>query len=652
MNNANTISPLFSIEDILKIKTVSSAQLSPDGKYITCVVTSSFNNTYHDDIILINTSSYVQTNIAMGSSPQWNPKGTQIAYIGDNNGAPGIFIYELSTNSSQFLVNIYYTDCFIDHYANNNFCWSSDGKTIAYVSADPFIPSGESLMSREFSDLLYKTKGGRVRPFYADKRLTHIWVVNVWDRNSRPVFSGSYNEHSISFSPDSSKICFISNRSIHPDNNQWTDVFATDIATGKVINISGEEGSAFQPKWSPDGNYIAYLGIRSKISTNDSPAEDTQLYIVPADGGDAKCLTGFLNRRIEQISWGPFSDYIYFIAGNAGSTLLYRVSVISGHIEIIISDQGKVNEYFISKDGDQFIYINTDTVNLPDLFLYNFKEERKTQLTNFRGDLLNHCTLQPSESFWYKSFDDTEVQGWIIKPANFSKNYKYPLVLVIHGGPHNMFGFEFEDRMQILSANGYGVLFINPRGSSGYGQEFSNGCMKAWGEGDYEDLMKGVDVVIENHEWVDPKRLGVTGQSYGGYMTNRIITKTKRFAAAVADGSISNLISFAGTSLYHSLLESEYQLSVYDNFDELWKCSPLRDVKNVSTPVLFLHGETDNEVPVSQADEMFVALKKLGIETSFVQYVGEGHGWRPDLKPYSKIDLLKRMVNWFNQYLK
>ena len=294
---------------------------------------------------------------------------------------------------------------------------------------------------------------------------------------------------------------------------------------------------------------------------------------MPADGGDAKCLTALLNRRIEQISWGPSSDYIYFTAGNAGSTLLYRVSVISRNIEIIISDQGKVNEYFISKDGDQFIYINTDTVNLPDLFLYNCKEERKTQLTNFRGDLLNHSTLQPSESFWYKSFDDTEVQGWIIKPANFSKNYKYPLVLVIHGGPHNMFGFEFEDRMQILSANGYGVLFINPRGSSGYGQEFSNGCMKAWGEGDYEDLMKGVDVVIENHEWVDPKRLGVTGQSYGGYMTNRIITKKKRFAAAVADGSISNLISFAGTSLYHSLLESEYQLSVYDNFDELWKCS-------------------------------------------------------------------------------
>lgn len=652
MKNTNTTSLLFSTKDILEIKTVSNPQLSENGKYITCVVTSSVNNNYQDNIILIDTTTHVQTNIATGSSPQWNPKGTQIAFISENNGAPGIFIYEMFSNSIQFLVNIYYSDYFIDHYAKNNFCWSPDGKTIAYVSADPFMSSGESLMSREFLDLLYKTKGGRGRSAYADQRLTHIWLVNVDDKRSRRVCSSSYNDHSISFSPDNSKICFISNRSGHPDIKQRSDVFIVDIATGEVNKISNEKGSAYQPEWSPDGKQIIYLGIKSEISTNDSPAEDTQLYMVPADGGEAKCLTSFLNRRIEQISWDPSSVYVYFTTGNAGNTLLYRVSVVTGQIEVVISDQGKVNEYSVSKDGNQLILVHTDTVNLPDVFLYNFKEERKTQFTNFRGDLSNHCILQRSESFWYKSFDDTEVQGWIIKPANFNNNNKYPLILVIHGGPHNMFGFEFEDRMQILSANDYGVLFINPRGSSGYGQEFSNGCMKAWGEGDYEDLMKGVDVVIENHQWIDPKRLGVTGQSYGGYMTNRIITKTKRFAAAVADGSISNLISFSGTSLYHSLMESEYQLSVYDNFDRLWECSPLKDVKNVSAPVLFLHGEADNEVPVSQAEEMFVALKKLGVTTSLVQYVNEGHGWRPDLPPNTKIDLLNRMVKWFDKYLK
>jgi dipeptidyl aminopeptidase/acylaminoacyl peptidase len=641
-------------DDLFKIKGISGARLLPDSSYIVCVISipDRNENTIIEHIGLMNLADNELRLLTEGTSPQWSDDGFTFAYIAEDQGLPGIWLYNIKEDTKQFLAHLYYSDRFVDHYASNNFCWSSDGKAIAYVSADPFIPPVENPVSRECTDLLYKTKGGRGRPGYADERRTHIWLIEVAGKKKRRLFTSSYNEHSISFSPDNSKIAFISNHSGHPDLNQWSDVFSADIATGEVTKISNEEGSAFQPQWSPDGNYIAYLGIKSKISTNDSPAEDTQLYIVPAVGGEAKCLTRFLNRRVEQVSWHPSSDFIYFTAGNSGSTLLYRVSIASHRIEIIISAEGKINEYFISKDGNQLIYIHTDTIHLPDLFLYDFEEERKIRLTNFREDLLNNCTLQPAESFWYKSFDDTEIQGWIIKPANFNTNNRFPLVLVIHGGPHNMFGFEFEDRMQILSANGYGVLFINPRGSHGYGQEFSNGCMKAWGGGDYNDLMKGVDYVIENYQWVDPERLGVTGQSYGGYMTNRIITKTKRFAAAVADGSISNLISFAGTSLYHSLLESEYQGSVYDHLDELWKASPLRDVKNVSTPVLFLHGETDNEVPVSQADEMFVALKKLGIETSLVHYVGEGHGWRPDLKPRSRIDLLRRMVNWFDQYLK
>ncbi len=591
--------------------------------------------------------------MAEGESPQWSPDGKWIAYLGDHNGSTAIFIYDVVNNSKEFLVNIYESDYFIDHYAVNNFCWSPDGKAIAYVSTEPFTKSDDKPLCRELTHLLYKSKGGRGRQNYADNRRTHIWIISIEEKIPRPVFINEYDQHSISFSPDGKKICFISNTTGTPDLNQWSRVFSVDIVTGEINKISNEKGSAFLPAWSPDGKYITYMRINSEISTNDSPAEDTQLYIIPSSsGGVAKCLTRSLDRRIEQISWDPSSTSIYFTTGNTGDTILYRVSILSGEIESIISTEGKVIEYSISNDGKKIIYVHTDATHVADVFIYDIENQTKIQLTHFGEDLLNECTLQPAETFWYKSFDGTNVQGWVIKPYNFDQQNKYPLILVIHGGPHNMFGYEFEDRMQLLSANGYGVLYINPRGSSGYGQEFSNGCMKAWGEGDYNDLMYGVDAAIENNKWIDASRLGVTGQSYGGYMTNRIITKTQRFKAAVADGSISNLISFAGTSLYHSLMESEYQLSVYDNYDELWKCSPLRDVKNVSTPVLFLHGETDNEVPISQAEEMFIALKKLGVTTSLVQYAGEGHGWRPDLKPDAKIDLLTRMIGWFDMFLK
>jgi dipeptidyl aminopeptidase/acylaminoacyl peptidase len=163
--------------------------------------------------------------------------------------------------------------------------------------------------------------------------------------------------------------------------------------------------------------------------------------------------------------------------------------------------------------------------------------------------------------------------------------------------------------------------------------------------------MAGLDAAIQQNDWIDPNRLGVTGQSYGGFMTNWIITQTGRFKAAVSDGGISNLVSFAGTSLYHSLIESEFNGLAYDNFPLLWQWSPLRNVKNVITPTLILHGELDNEVPLSQAEEMYIALKKLGVDTAFIQYLGEGHGWRPDLTPHNQYDRLSRTLGWFDKYL-
>ncbi len=651
MNHTPVAKPAFSIDDIAEIRAVNNVQIAADGKFVVCVITSTVNHSPSDEIILIDTSSGVQRKIASGYSPRCSPDNTQIAYVGDNNGCSAIFLYDLQNDSSEWLVNVYESDYFIDHFANNNFCWSPDGKSIAYISAAPFDAGAESNPVREFTNLLYKTKGGRGRKEYSDGRHSHIWLVAVKEKNARPLFVSRYDEHSISWSPDGTKLCFISNTTGNPDINQWSDAFAVDVLTGEVNKMSHEKGSAFQPAWSPDGRYIAYLGIMSEISTNDSPAEDTQVYIVPTEGGPVKCLTRSLDRRIEQVSWDPSSQHIYFTAGDAGNTFLYRVSVLSEEIEIINDHQGKITEYSVSGNGKKIAYIHTDTIYLADVFIYNADDHTSIQLTRTSEELLDKCMLQTAENFWYKSFDDTTVQGWIMKPVHFSERMQYPLILVIHGGPHNMYGFEFDDLMQLLSANGYGVLFINSRGSSGYGQQFSNGCMRAWGEGDYEDLMQGLDVAIKHNGWIDASRLGVTGQSYGGYMTNRIITKTKRFNAAVADGSISNLISFSGTSLYHSLMESEYQVSVYDNYDALWKCSPLKDVKNVSTPVLFLHGETDNEVPFSQAEEMYIAVKKLGVETALVQYTGEGHGWRPGLMPESRKDLLQRMLNWFGKYV-
>jgi dipeptidyl aminopeptidase/acylaminoacyl peptidase len=646
-------SRLFSNSDISKMYSVSNAHLSPNGGQVVCMVTRAVNNSWHEEILLIDVLSKQQTIIAKGSSPQWSPDGRLIAYTGLQSGMSAIFIYDVEKEVSEFLIHFYESEYFIDHYARMNFCWSPDGKSIAYVSTIPVDQDKDpQSVSRECSNLLYKTKGGRGRKRYSDPTNFHIWLVSIEQKQPRQFYNSEFKEHSISFSPAGNKICFVSNRSGCDDVNQSGYIFSVDITSGEVKRVSHETGSAFQPAWSPDGQMIAYLGILSEISTNDSPAEDTRLYVVNSEGGKAKCLTRSLDRRVEQVAWHPDAQSVYFTAGDEGNIHLYSVSIVSGKIQAVVHRQGKVMEYALATDCKSLVYVHSDSIHLPDIFLINTVTGVEVQLTHFSEQFLGETLLQPAETFWYSSFDNTKVQGWIMRPAAFQEDKKYPLILVIHGGPHNMFGYEFEDRMQLLAANGYGVLFINPRGSSGYGQEFSNGCVHAWGEGDYKDLIRGVDVAIENNQWIDAGRLGVTGQSYGGYMTNRIVTKTNRFRAAVADGSISNLISFSGTSLYHSLLESEYQTSVYDNYEALWNSSPLKDVKNVSTPVLFLHGETDNEVPVSQAEEMFIALRKLGVATSLVMYTGEGHGWRPDLLPETRIDLLNRMIGWFDRYLK
>jgi dipeptidyl aminopeptidase/acylaminoacyl peptidase len=212
-----------------------------------------------------------------------------------------------------------------------------------------------------------------------------------------------------------------------------------------------------------------------------------------------------------------------------------------------------------------------------------------------------------------------------------------------------MYGYRYSDRFQMLASHGYGVVFINPRGSRGYGQTFADGCVLNWGGGDYQDLMAGVDHAIEQNGWIDAERLGVIGGSYGGFMTNWIITQTDRFKAAIPVASVSNLISFYGTSLYQLLIEVEFNGKPWDNYAMLWQWSPLNHIKNVTTPTLLIHGENDHDVPITQAEEMYIAIKKLGVDATFVRYPGEGHGIR---KPSHVMDYRRRILDWFDQYVK
>lgn len=256
--------------------------------------------------------------------------------------------------------------------------------------------------------------------------------------------------------------------------------------------------------------------------------------------------------------------------------------------------------------------------------------------------------VQP-EFLSFKSFDGVRVDGWLMKPAGWRADRKYPLILSIHGGPHGMYGWAFSASFQAYAARGYAVLYLNPRGSSGYGQKFTDGTLNEWGGGDYKDLMAGVDEALRKFSWIDQNRMGVTGGSYGGFMTNWIITQTPRFKAAVAVASLSNLISFYSTSLYQDLIHAEFGGFPWDNYEQLWQWSPLRYIKQAQTPTLLIHGEQDHDVHITQAEEMYTALKYRGVDTVLVRYPREGHSFR---EPKHRVDALERTLAWFDRYLK
>jgi len=271
------------------------------------------------------------------------------------------------------------------------------------------------------------------------------------------------------------------------------------------------------------------------------------------------------------------------------------------------------------------------------------------RLSAHNESLMRSLRLVVPEEINYQSFDGTPIQGWVMRPNGCSSDRKCPLILSVHGGPHGMYGWSFNPTFQAYVARGYGVLYLNPRGSSGYGQKFSDGTLNEWGGGDYRDLMFGVDEALRRNPWIDGARLGVTGGSYGGFMTNWIVTQTPRFRAGVAVASVSNLISFYSTSVYQDLIHAEFGGFPWDNFEVLWEWSPLRFVRQVQTPTMFIHGELDNDVHITQAEEMYMALKRRGVETLFVRYPREGHSLR---EPKHRIDAFERTLAWFDRFVK
>ncbi len=698
--------------DILRIATVSDAQISPNGQWVVYTVTTASDdkniNTLWlgragNDVFYTPPSVVLTTPTAPrprprffdwsdlrtsptpllpsgwnASTPRWSPDSSTIAFLSTRDDQSGLWTVKIDRREPRFVVGIQSTNFFIT-YAGESFSWAPDSRRIAYLSA--IAETVETPGKRSDDPVVIDRLQYKSRTALSDNKRTHVFVVDVDRGESRQLTAGPFYDHAVSFSPRGDEIIFLSNREADPDAINNSDIFGVDIG-GQVRRITDTKGCEYDPVWSPDGKWIAYTATKREVTTIDSVAEDTHVWVIAASGGAGRELAERLDRRMRSPRWSADSRNVYFLANDNGYSTIFRTGVDGGkvsrfalfHVEnelagvfdiedskfrsdettrVELAQPFQISSFSLSRiqssTASPFVFTLGTAVRPAEVWLGTSGNVALRRVSAHNDSFVRSLRLVAPEEFTFSSFDGMRIQAWIMRPPACREDRKCPLVLTIHGGPHGMYGWSFNANFQAYAARNFAVLMINPRGSNGYGQKFSDGTINEWGGGDYKDLMMGVDEAMKRYSWIDANRLGVTGGSYGGFMTNWIITQTPRFRAAVASASLSNLISFYSTSLYQDLIHAEFGGFPWDNYDLLWQWSPIRYVRQVQTPTLFLHGENDNDVHITQAEEMYMALKRRGVDSVFVRYPREGHGLR---EPKHRVDALERTIAWFEKYLK
>jgi dipeptidyl aminopeptidase/acylaminoacyl peptidase len=641
-------------EDYLAFEFLSDPHISPDGKLVAYVVTKidRAQNRRNSSIWLVATDGsrapwQFTTSPQSANSPRWSPDGQSLAFLSSRpegtgtNETPRSQIYILSMNGGEAkkITNL--------KNGANSFQWSPDGNRFVVVSRSG--PGDYRTENKDRSDVRhYKTSSYKFNDsgWFDDKR-SHLWVVNIKAGTANQVTEGEdWNDSDPQWSPDGTRIAFVSNRTHKEyENDRNADVWTILPDGTQLTQISDHDESDTSPRWSPDGRWIAFVG---ELHDRDHP----KVFIAPA-GGHAKSMLAATDLDLIPggVEWSNDGKLIYFESGVKGEYQLFRIDLAKKHVEQISSGARAVRNADFNAKTNIRVYLVNDFKHLDDLYISDLNGARERKLTNLNDALWKQLQLADVERFTYKSADNWDVDGFIVKPIGWQQGRKYPLILNVHGGPAGQYGVDWYHEFQVYATKGYGVLFTNPRGSTGYGQKFERGIVGEWGGKDYLDVMNGLDAAIKRYSWIDTDRLGVTGGSYGGFMTNWIVGHTNRFKAAVTLRSVVNFISDEGTRDGAYGHEPDFEGDLFDKFDLYWDRSPLKYAKNVKTPTLILHSDNDFRVPIEQGEQWFRALKHFGVTTEIVMFPRENHNLTRTGEPKHLVESLNWQLYWFDRFL-